>query len=152
MNILAFSGGKDSTALALRLAELGQDYRLFFTPTFRELPECLDHIERIRDLTGKPLVVRTAGKTLDRLIEDQEALPNNRQRWCTRILKIEPCKAYLLENPGSTLLVGLRADEEMREGMWGEFANYRYPLREWGWGLKEVWAYLDGRGVTVPDR
>lgn len=150
--VLAFSGGKDSTALALRLAETGEDYDLFFTPTFRELPECVDHILRVRDLTGKRLIVRTAGRTLDQLIADQSALPNNRQRWCTRMLKIEPAKAYLLENPGSVLVVGLRADEELREGMWGEFATYRYPLREWGWGVKEVVAYNESRGVTVPDR
>ncbi len=151
-NVLAFSGGKDSTALALRLAERGEDFDLFFTPTFRELPECVEHIARVRDLTGKRLVVRKADLTLDELIRGQNALPNNRQRWCTRILKIEPCKAYLLENPGSVLLVGLRADEEEREGMWGEFATYRYPLREWGWGVEEVYAYLDSRGVTVPER
>lgn len=152
MNILAFSGGKDSTAMALRLAELGEPFSMLFTPTFRELQDCIDHITRVRDMTGRELVVRTCGRTLDQLITDQDALPNNRQRWCTRMLKIEPAKAYLLENPGSTLLVGLRADEEERLGMWGEFAKYRYPLREWGWGVDQVWAYLDSRGVKVPDR
>lgn len=152
MNVLAFSGGKDSTALALRSAELGEDFVLFFTPTFRELPECVDHILKIKEMTGKELIVRSCGKSLDQLIEEQEALPNNRMRWCTRMLKIEPAKAYLLENPGSTLLVGLRADEEMREGMWGQFASYRYPLREWDWGLQEVWGYLDARSIKVPER
>lgn len=151
-SILAFSGGKDSTCLAVALAEDGEDFELFFTPTFRELPACVEHITGIAERTKKPLVVRTAGRTLDQLIQDQEALPNSNMRWCTRMLKIEPAKAYLLENPGSTLLVGLRADEEHREGMWGEFASYRYPLREKGWGIKEVWAFLDARGIVVPDR
>ncbi len=36
--------------------------------------------------------------------------------------------------------------------MWGSFASYRYPLRERGWGIKEVYAYLDARGVVVPER
>lgn len=151
-NILAFSGGKDSTCLALKLAEDGEDFELFFTPTGRELPECIDHIAKIAAMTEKRLVVRTGDKSLLQLIDHYNALPNNRQRWCTRQTKIEPAKAYLLENPGSTLLVGLRADEEHREGMWGEFAKYRYPLRVLGWGLKEVWAYLERRGITVPDR
>lgn len=150
--ILAFSGGKDSTALAVGMAEQGEDFEMFFTPTGRELPECIDHIARVRDMTGKKLVVRTAGFSLDDRIRHYSALPNNRQRWCTRETKIEPCKAYLLENPGSTLCVGLRADEEEREGLWGEFATYRYPLREWGWGLDEVWAFLDGKGIAVPER
>ncbi len=150
--IVAFSGGKDSTAMALRLAEMGEKFRLLFTPTFRELTECIDHIAKVRDLTGMPLDLRTAGMTLGELIEKQNALPNNRQRWCTRILKIEPAKAYLLEHPGSVLCVGLRADEDHREGMWGEFATYRYPLREWGWGINEVFGYLESRGVNVPMR
>jgi 3'-phosphoadenosine 5'-phosphosulfate sulfotransferase (PAPS reductase)/FAD synthetase len=150
-NILALSGGKDSTALALVCAEDGLDFELFFTPTFRELPECIDHIARVKEMTGKPLVVRKSDLTLEELIVAQRALPNSNMRWCTRITKIEPAKAYLLANPGSTLLVGLRADEPEREGMWGEFAEYRYPLREKGWGIKEVYAYLDARGVSVPD-
>ncbi len=150
--ICAMSGGKDSTALALRLAELGEPFELFFTPTFRELPECIDHIRRIKEMTGRELVVRKSDITLAELIVKQNALPNQNMRWCTRITKIEPAKAYLLENPGSTLLVGLRADEEHREGMWGEFASYRYPLREWGWGIQEVYDYLNKRGVVVPDR
>ena len=63
-NILAFSGGKDFTCLALLLAEADEDFELFFTPTFRELPECMDHIGRIKEMTRRPLVVRTAGATL----------------------------------------------------------------------------------------
>jgi 3'-phosphoadenosine 5'-phosphosulfate sulfotransferase (PAPS reductase)/FAD synthetase len=152
VNVLAFSGGKDSTALSLRLAEEGWEYVHFFTPTGRELPECIDHIARIVAMTGRKLVVRTAGTGLKGLIEGYNALPNSNQRWCTRKLKIEPAKAFLLQHPGSMLLVGLRADEEEREGMFGDFASYRYPFREWGWGEKEVFAYLDARGVTVPDR
>ncbi len=152
LNVLAFSGGKDSSALALRLAEQGEDFVNFFTPTGDELPDCLEHIARITALTGKRLIVRSCGISLYGLIAQYDALPNNRQRWCTRQLKIEPCKAFLLEHPGSTLLVGLRADEEEREGMWGDFATYRYPLREWGWDEAKVWSYLDSRGVKVPDR
>lgn len=152
MQIIAFSGGKDSTALALRMAENGENFILFFTPTGRELPECIDHIANIRDLTGRQLIVRTAGYTLDDRIRRYNSLPNNRQRWCTRETKIEVCKAYLIEHPGSVLCVGLRADEEEREGMWGDFASYRYPLREWDWGEPEVWGYLKSRGIEVPDR
>lgn len=151
-NILAFSGGKDSTCLAHKLAEDGEPFELFFTPTGNELPECLEHIANTAARIRRKLVVKTAGKSLLTLIREQRALPNNRQRWCTWMLKIEVCKAYLLEHPGSTLLVGLRADEEHREGMWGEYANYRYPLRDLGWGIKQVWGYLDSKGVTIPAR
>ena len=149
--IVAFSGGKDSTALALRLHELGEDFELLFTATGNELPDCLAHIDKIVAMTGKPLV-RPENKPLEFYMEFFKALPNWRQRWCTRLIKIVPCIAYLNQHPGSTLTVGLRADEEHREGLYGDYAKYRYPLREWGWGVNDVWAYLKSRDVTVPTR
>ncbi len=150
--ILAFSGGKDSTVCALAMAENGEEFDLFYTPTADESDECLAHIASVAKQTGRKLIVRNSGHTLYSLIEGYGALPNNRQRWCTRQLKIEPAKAYLLEHPGSILCVGLRADEEERQGMWGEFATYRYPLREYGFGIEEVYGYLAKRGVVVPER
>lgn len=42
--IMAFSGGKDSTAMAVLLAERGEDFELLFTPTGNELPELFSHI------------------------------------------------------------------------------------------------------------
>jgi hypothetical protein len=152
MQALACSGGKDSTVCALGLAERGEDFKLLFTPTGRELPDLIEHLHLIQQVTGKELIVRKAKADLDELIGQFDALPNNRQRWCTRMLKIEPAKAWLLENPGTMLLVGLRADEELRQGMWGDFATYRYPLREWGFGIDEVLDFLAQRGVKVPTR
>jgi hypothetical protein len=48
--------------------------------------------------------------------------------------------------------VGLRADEESREGLYGNYARYRFPLREWGWKLDDVQGYLKTRGIVVPTR
>jgi 3'-phosphoadenosine 5'-phosphosulfate sulfotransferase (PAPS reductase)/FAD synthetase len=75
-------------------------------------------------------------------------------RWCTRQLKIEPTKAYLLAYAPAVNYVGLRADEEEREGIYGEIAGVtqRYPLRELGWGINEVWAFLRERGIAIPKR
>jgi 3'-phosphoadenosine 5'-phosphosulfate sulfotransferase (PAPS reductase)/FAD synthetase len=149
--IVAFSGGKDSTALVLRLAELGEDFECLFTPTGNELPTLQAHIESIIALIDRPLV-RPPNLSLMFWVQKHQALPNWRQRWCTRQIKIEPCIAYLMEHPGSTLCVGLRADEEERQGLYGSYATYRYPLREWGWTKADVYAYLDTRGITVPPR
>lgn len=149
--VVAFSGGKDSTALALRLHELGEDFRLLFTPTGDELPDLQAHIDDIVRRTGKELVL-PENRSLDHWIQFYGALPNWRQRWCTRQIKIVPCIAYLKANPGSVLAVGLRADEEEREGLYGDFATYRYPLREWHWGIDEVRQYVRDQGITVPKR
>lgn len=150
--IAAFSGGKDSTAMCLLMAERGEHFEMLFTPTGDEEPVVIDHIARIVALTKAKLVVRSCGASLAGLIDLWKALPNWRQRWCTRKLKIESAKAYLLENPGATLCVGLRADEEDREGLWGEFASYRYPLRDAGMGIKDVQDYIASRGIIIPQR
>lgn len=151
MQVVAFSGGKDSTALVLRLAELGEDFVCLFTPTGDELPDLALHIEQIVARVQRPLVL-PPNRGLYHWIDFHQALPNWRMRWCTRQIKIEPCIAYLQQHPGSTLLVGLRADEEARVGLYGDYATYRYPMREWGWKLADVWAYLDQQGVSIPER
>jgi PP-loop superfamily ATP-utilizing enzyme len=150
--IAAFSGGKDSTAMVLLLHERGEEFSLFFTPTGNELDDMHRHVERVAQLVNRPLVV-TTNRTLEEWIREFGALPSWRMRWCTRLLKIEPCKAYLLRHPGSTLMVGLRADEEQREGLYGEgLATYRYPLREAGWGKPEVYRCLARYGLRIPAR
>jgi len=153
-HVVALSGGKDSTALALRLAETAPsvDFTYLCTPTGDELPEMLEHWGRLEDMLGNP-IVRVSNGTLDGLIEKWNALPNGRQRWCTRVLKIEPCLAYFAALPvGSVLYVGLRADEEERQGIYSTTIDSRFPLREWGWELAEVTGYLRRRGVSIPAR
>jgi hypothetical protein len=97
----------------------------------------------------------TDGKSLSGLIRDWNALPNNRMRWCTRVLKLQPYYNWL-ERLGKTVsYVGLRADEPGRGGM--AFPEYgditcRFPLKEWGWSESDVWSYLDQRCVKIPAR
>jgi hypothetical protein len=135
----------------LRLAEVEpRDYVYLITPTGDELPEMVAHWERLERLLGKPLTRVTNG-TLKGLIQEFGALPNHRQRWCTRMLKIQPTIAFLARHAPAINYVGLRADEEERRGIYGDVPS-RYPLREWGWGLTQVKDYLRERGVTIPER
>lgn len=151
-HIIALSGGKDSTALALRLAELGEhEYVYFCTPTGDELPEMEKHWANLETLLGKPLV-RVANGTLAECIERNHTLPNWRMRFCTRELKIVPAIAYMRQNAPAILYVGLRADEEERKGLFDPDIETRFPLREWGWGLNEVRDYLRQRNVRIPTR
>ena len=149
--IVAFSGGKDSTAMVLRLHELGRPFRMIYTPTGNELPDVARHIEAVSAIVRRK-VTRISAPSLEQLIHEQQCLPNWRMRWCTRMIKIEPCRRWLDENP-DTLAVGLRADEEGRAGATYSSANkIRYPLREWNWGLDEVLRCCERHGVTVPAR
>ena len=155
-HIVALSGGKDSTAMALALMEQEpRDYTFVCTPTGNEPDTLFAHWRRLGVLLGKPIVPVMSG-TLGSLIKRQNALPNWRQRWCTRILKIEPYAAFLARLDGDVVsYVGLRADEEEREG--GDYLDIPgvkmdFPLRRWGWGLEEVLTYLEMRQVRIPKR
>lgn len=155
-HIVALSGGKDSTALALRLRELNPDteYLWICTPTGKELDEMFAHWRKLGEMLGGPIVPVMPSQTFDARIAVYNSLPNHRMRWCTRELKIEPMKQFLLINAPCVHYVGLRADEETRKGIYGEIAGVeqRYPLREWGWGIFQVQDYLADKGVEIPQR
>lgn len=155
-HVVALSGGKDSTALALWLTENEpRSYRYVCTPTGDELPEMVEHWRRLGEMLGSPILPVTSGSSLQGLIRRQRMLPNHRARWCTRMLKLEPYYRWLREQAPAVSYVGLRADEESRAGMAfpdGGGITVRFPLRELGWGEAEVWSYLDERGVMIPAR
>lgn len=154
-HVIGVSGGKDSVALALRLKEVEPqtDWEYLITPTGDELPPMLVHWKLLETILGKPFIRLTVQeRTLTDLINIQKAVPNFRQRWCTRMLKIEPTIAWCVRNSPVLMHVGLRADEDEREGIYGDLVQSRFPFREWGWGINEVRAYLAERGVTIPRR
>ena len=159
-HIVAISGGKDSCAMALRLAETEpRDYEFICTPTGNELPEMVEHWRRLRDLLGYPLRAVVATRDLLAQARKQNCIPNSRMRWCTRTLKLDPYKSYLLSNLPCIAYVGIRADEvghdrpsrgvdwEKHDGV-----TLRYPLVEWGWGVTQVYKYLEEREVVIPRR
>jgi hypothetical protein len=152
-HVVGLSGGKDSTALALRLLEVEpRDYTYLITPTGDELPDMIAHWERLEKILGKPLTRVTAKLDLNGFIVYKQMLPNFRSRWCTQMLKVTPTIAWVRANNPVTMYVGLRADEETREGIYAEDVKCRFPLREWGWGINDVLSYLDKRGICIPKR
>lgn len=142
--------------MALRLTQVEPaDYVYVCTPTGDEMPDMVAHWARLGTLLGGRILPLTTGLSLSGLIAHYDALPNWRQRWCTRQLKIEPFQAFVLSHRPAVVFVGLRADEEEREGaVYGEIegVTQRFPLREWGWSRAMVEAYLEGRGIDVPVR
>jgi 3'-phosphoadenosine 5'-phosphosulfate sulfotransferase (PAPS reductase)/FAD synthetase len=157
LHIVGVSGGKDSTAMILRLREVEPHTRIIpvCTPTGDEPDEWFEHMNRVSDLIGMKIkpVVHPLG--LNGLIDAEKCIPSWRMRFCTKKLKIEPFANYLASWAPCVSCVGLRADEEGREG--GDYGHIpgvtmRFPLREWGWGVTEVYEYLAARGVTIPDR
>lgn len=155
-DIGAISGGKDSVAMAILLTETrpGISFKWICTPTGNEPPEWFAHMRRLQDVIGPIEPVMYPGG-LAGLVKQWNALPNWRQRWCTRVLKIEPFAAYLTQNSPARFYVGLRADEEAREG--GDYQSVPnvemvFPLRDAGMGLSDVRTFLSERGIEIPRR
>jgi 3'-phosphoadenosine 5'-phosphosulfate sulfotransferase (PAPS reductase)/FAD synthetase len=138
---VAFSGGKDSTALAL----LFPDAIPIFTDTGWEHQPVYDHIDRFEQMTGRE-VVRIKNKQypggIPEYIQQSKFFPNHAARYCTRMFKIEPMNEYLSERLPAELLIGLRADEpaDQRTGNLTEIdgLTIRYPMREQGITLRGV--------------
>lgn len=158
LHLVGLSGGHDSSALAMLLQEYEpRPYNYVCTPTGDELPEMFAHWRRMGERLGKPIIPVMA-VSLKKLIADQKALPNFRQRWCTRKIKIEPYQSFLVEQAklGPVVsYIGLRYDEPERVGgVYGHIdgVSSRFPLREWRMGEVEVQAALAERGVVCPIR
>jgi len=67
-HIVALSGGKDSTAMALRLVEVEpRDYTFVCTPTGDEPPTMIEHWIKVGKMLGKP-IVPLMSQSLGRLI------------------------------------------------------------------------------------
>jgi len=156
-HIVALSGGKDSVAMSLRLAEVEpeNDYEYVYTPTGNELPVMVEHIAKLETILGKP-IRNLAPQTLVQIIDAQKMLPNYWARFCTRKIKIEPFERFIRTVGECTIYVGIRADETGdREGVDYDRLDgvtRRFPMDEWGWNLGDVLNYLECRQIVIPYR
>lgn len=156
-HIVALSGGKDSTAMAIRLAEIEpREYVYICTPTGDELPEMEFHWRKLSQILKQPILRLHDPKhpTIYDLIDEFKMLPNWRARWCTRILKIEAAQQFYNLVKPAVIYVGLRADEQNRKGnkLFDADIEQRCPMQEWGWGIDAVWGYLKEKNMAIPRR
>ncbi len=159
-HIVGLSGGKDSTCLAVLLAENEpRPYTYVCTPTGDELPDMMAHWKSLEIRLGKPLVMLT-NEGLVPLNKRMKCLPNHQKRFCTRLLKLKPYGAFIKDLQPAISYIGLRDDEEEREGVryGGDYApvgteiKQRFPLRELGFTVEDVMQFLTERQIRIPAR
>lgn len=119
-HIVPVSAGHDSTCLAFQLREREpRPYNYVCTPTGNELPEVFAFLRWLGDELGGRIIPIMEGRSLLEWSRHKKAVPNFRLRHCTPGLKIIPLTRWMEENAADgpvMLYVGLRADEEAREG------------------------------------
>jgi hypothetical protein len=158
-HVLGISGGKDSAALAIYMAqkypELDIDY--FFTDTGEELPEVYEFLTRLEGHLGQPITRLNPHRDFRFwLREFNHFLPSAQTRWCTIKLKLEPFRNWVNKwlKAGDTVYsyVAIRADEDYREGYSSTHPNLKIklPFREDGIDKEGVFDILDASGIGFP--
>ena len=171
-HVVSLSGGKDSAALALFIAEkypeLPTEY--VFCDTKCELPETYAYLDMLEDVLGKEIKRVTAFDLLNvrerhnrnpfELVLNElysGFLPSPKTRWCTRLLKIQVFENYLSDSKAYNY-IGIRADED-REGfkpkkppVLSEKPNIIpvYPFLDHGLQYADVADLLESTGVGMP--
>lgn len=167
-HVVSFSGGKDSTAMLLRMIELNMPIDcILFCDTGLEFPAMYKHVEKVERDIGRPITRVKATEEFEYLLLDKiitrkknTALYGTsvtgygwagpKMRWCTEKLKTQPRDAFLreLREKYNVLeYVGLAADEGYRMSRKiNQQANHRHPLMEWGWTEEDCLKYCYDHG------
>lgn len=166
--VVNFSGGKDSTAMLLRMMELGEHIdEVVWCDTYKEFPAMYEHIEKVKNIVaaaGVKFTTLKAEKDFDYYMFEHKVKPRkatnkntdgygwaySRNRWCTDRLKTQVIDKYFRELRKERSIIrciGLAADEVKRlERGNSQSVDHRYPLVEWGWSEKDCLKYCYDNG------
>lgn len=163
LHVVKFSGGKDSTAMLLRMKELGMRIDvILFCDTTVEFPAMYDHVKKVEEYVGIPITVLKSDNDfeyylLEHTIKRRKGgtiqgypFPTATMRWCTRALKLDVVNKYqrkMTKDYNIIEYVGLAADEQYRlERDINKIENVRHPLVEWGWTEADALQYCYDKG------
>ena len=171
--VVSFSGGKDSTAMLLRLLELGEQIdEVICCDTYKEFPQMYKHIEKVRkivDSKGIKFTLLRHEWTFDYWFYDYEpkrrkpeefkarfgdakgkSWARSRARWCSGELKIKLMDKYfnaLRSKYNVIKYVGIAADETARiERKNNQQEGTVLPLVNWGWTEEQCLNYCYSLG------
>ena len=157
MDIVSFSGGKDSTALLLMMLERGMNIdRIVFCDTGMEFPQMYAHIKKISKYIGREIEVLKRKETYQYYLAEHVKRnggigyghPDFRNRWCTQLLKKTPFSQYIKQFDEVVEYHGIAFDEKHRtEKNKENNIVIKYPLVEWGITEKEALEYCYSKGL-----
>jgi len=151
-HILALSGGKDSSALAVYMLGKVPNLEYVFCDTGEELDETYEYINRLQDFLCSKINWLKSEKDFRYYVDLYNGvLPDARTRWCTRMLKLKPYEDFIGDDPVISY-VGIRADEPHRKGYISTKPNIKtvFPFVENNIRFEDVKRILKESGLGVP--
>lgn len=157
MDIVSFSGGKDSTAMLLRMIETGMNIdKIVFADTGFEFPELYEYIKRIEKHIGKKIEVVYPSKTFEDWFYGKTTRGKAKDEVRGFPLRIYPCywsrEAKIvpltkLQKKTDKVYIGIAYDEKER---CQSTSNLKYPLVEWKWTEQDCINYLNEKNLFNP--
>lgn len=163
VEIVSFSGGKDSTAMLLILLEKGFNIdEIIFCDTGKEFPDMLKHIDKVEKYIGRQITRIKSNKSFDYLFSEQKRSDKSKyknikgygwssatRRWCTTELKKRVFNDYIKQKYGKdyTLYIGLAFDEQKRVKR-NKDTRIKYPLVDWEMTEQQALQYCYNKGFN----
>lgn len=157
--IVSFSGGKDSTAMLLRMLEL--DYKIdeiVFADTLFEFPELYEYIKRVEKYIGRKITILKPDPNLFKeWFYGKVTRGDNKDKirgfplrafpcWWTRESKIKPLSKF--QKDIDKVYIGIAFDEQKRMSKVDD--KLYYPLVDWKWTEQDCIDYLNKKNMFNP--
>ncbi|NMA47281.1 MAG: phosphoadenosine phosphosulfate reductase family protein [Lentisphaerae bacterium] len=151
-HIIALSGGKDSSALAVYLRGKIPNVEYVFCDTGEELDETYEYLGLLEAFLGKKIQWLKSIKDFKFYLDMYKGvLPDAQTRWCTRMLKLKSYEQYIGDDEVVSY-VGIRADEPHRTGYISTKPNIKavFPFIENNIRHADVVRILEEAGLGLP--
>jgi 3'-phosphoadenosine 5'-phosphosulfate sulfotransferase (PAPS reductase)/FAD synthetase len=158
MNIVCFSGGKDSTAMLLRMLELKIPVdKIVFADTYFEFPELYNYINMIEKYINRKIEFVYPNKTFEEWFEGLITRGDRKGEVRGFPLKVFPCywsreakikPLQKIANKNDKMFIGIAFDELERCSK--DDGNLYYPLVDWKWTEQDCINYLNKKGLFNP--
>ena len=155
--VASISGGKDSAAMSLWLAEQGIEHDRVFMDTGWEHPSVYEYLRGPLTKALGPIAEIRGPETMEQLVLRKGAFPTGTRRFCTDNLKKRPLIDYIaaIQATGTPVLntVGIRAEESLArskqsEWEWADWLECEVWRPIFRWTLEDVVAIHQRNGLA----